>query len=111
MLRDLILNASDLPRQAINVAEWGCTVYVRTLTGTERDAFDSETAKLGEEGKALFRARMAAATLCDENGEPVFTAEDAEALGRKSGKVLDRLWDVAAKLNGFGQSVEDDRKN
>lgn len=112
MLRDMILAASDLERREVFIPEWGVTLYVRTLTGLERDEFEASLLR----GKGPYahtdlrgmRARLAIATCVDENGVPVFTVEDAEALGRKSARALSRIFDVAAELNGLSKDdVED----
>ena len=43
--REAILAAEDLPRELVEVPEWGGAVYVRALTGAERDQF--EASKIG----------------------------------------------------------------
>ena len=45
-----ILAAEDLKTETVAVPEWGGEVRVRTLTGTERDAFESGL--VAEGGKA-----------------------------------------------------------
>ena len=35
--RNAILNADDLPRKEVFVSEWNGSVFVRALTGAERD--------------------------------------------------------------------------
>ena len=109
-----ILGADDLPKKEVSVPEWGGHVWVRTMTGTERDAF--EAALLNGESKATnlgnIRARMASMTLCDDVGERLFVAEDIEELGAKSAAALDRVFAVAQELNHFGdKDVEDLAKN
>ncbi len=34
----------NLPRQRVDVPEWGCYVYVRALTPAERDVLDQQVA-------------------------------------------------------------------
>ena len=109
LTRDEILVADDLPSEEINIPEWGGMVHVRTLTGTERDAFEQQG--LGGDG-ANYRARLAVASVVDDKGGQLFKATDAEALGAKSSKALDKVFDVACRLNGFGlAAVEDLEKN
>ena len=38
--KDTILASSDLPMELGDVPDWVGELYVRTLNGTERDAFD-----------------------------------------------------------------------
>jgi len=47
-------------------------------------------------------ARLCAICIVDEKGKRVFSDFDAESLGRKSAKALDRIFDVAQRLNGLG---------
>lgn len=112
--RDAILGASDLTRELVSVPEWGGEVYVRTMTGTERDAF--ETAIYNSTAKRVntenIRARLAAATLCDDKGVLLFAPKDLAALGAKSAKALDRVYETAQRLNGMSaKDVEDLAKN
>ena len=44
-LRESIIAANDLKRESVEVPEWGVTVYVRTMTGEERDQYEEETYK------------------------------------------------------------------
>ena len=39
--REAILSSVDLPKELVSVPEWGGDLYVRTLNGTERDAFEA----------------------------------------------------------------------
>jgi hypothetical protein len=100
-LRDQILQAKDLPRESVNVPEWGnITVHVQTMTGTARDAFEQSCMKDGKRCIDNVRAKLLVNTLVDENGKAIFTQADVEALGAKSSKALDRLVVVAQRLNG-----------
>ncbi len=115
-LRDLILAADDLPREPLAVPEWGVTVWVRTMRGDERDAFEEASRKVTGSGKGVkvtpqmanYRARLAALVCCDESGARLFRDEDAAALGGKSAAALDRVADVAVRLNRLGQDEADD---
>ncbi len=114
--RDAILGAEDLKKELVNVPEWGGDVYVRCMTGTERDSFESEAyavkGKNVEINKDNFRARLLVRVLVDEKGERVFSDQDMGALGGKSAKCLDRLFTVAMRLNGLSKDdVEDLTKN
>lgn len=101
--RDSILAASDLPTEEVPVPEWGGSVYVRTMSGTERDSFEQSIvdAKKGN-GMVNVRARLAVRVLCDDKGGRLFADSDADALGKKSGKALDRVFEVAQRLCGIG---------
>ena len=105
--RDDILGADDLPMELVEAPEWGGTVWVRTLNGAERDAFGvSCIAKEGQKkGQELLgvRARLVTLTACDGKGKRLFTHADEDKVGKKSGTVLARVFDAAAKLNGISE--------
>lgn len=111
--REQILEADDLPREPVKVPEWGGTIFVRTMTGLERDEFES--AIIADKGKTdmkNFRARLAALTITDEDGNRLFKSTDMAALGRKSASALDRVFAVAQKLNGMSAAdMEEAEKN
>ena len=107
---EAILASADLPTEAVEVPEWGGTVYVRTMNGTDRDAFEAsmiDTKKPADGTKPTgnlrnIRARLCVLTACDENGKRLFRDDQADALGAKSSKALDRIFEVAQRLNGLG---------
>lgn len=109
--KEAILGADDLPRELVNVPEWGGPVLVRTMSGTDRDAF--EASLLDKEGRMHnVRARLVALTVCDAQGERLFGDSDLDALGRKSARALDRVFSVAQRLNGIGvQQVDAVKKD
>lgn len=108
-----ILDAEDLAYEDVPVPEWGGTVRVRELPGTERDRFESQFvgrdgASVRAEGLDGFRSRLAAAAIVDAAGKQVFRSEaETKRLGQKSAKALQRVCDVAMRLSGIG---EDDVK-
>ena len=55
---------------------------------------------------------LLAKTLCDEEGELLFSEEDIEELAKKSGNVTTRLTNKAILINGMtGEAEEDLEKN
>ena len=44
--RDEILAASDLTKELVEVPEWGGSVYVRAMTGTERDSYEESVLEI-----------------------------------------------------------------
>jgi hypothetical protein len=105
--RDLILDANDLGFEDLEVPEWGGTVRVRALTGAERDAYEASMSQ--QRGKnyvrnlANIRAKLVVRSVVDENGDRLFTDQDANALGTKSAAALDRIFEVAAKLSRLSE--------
>lgn len=78
------------------------------LIGTERDAFESGlVAKDGQRDLANLRARTAVAAIVDESGARLFSETDTALLGGEVGRRLDRLFEVAQRLNGVGPAAQD----
>lgn len=100
-----ILGVADLVHEDVDVPEWGGAVRVQMLTGAERDAFEQEI--VTRQGKrvqmnlANVRARLVALCLVDEEGQRVFGEADVKALGRKSALALNRVFEVAQRINGL----------
>lgn len=116
LTKDLILKAQDSKVEKVDVPEWGGHLFVGTMSGTERDAFEAETyvtkGKNIEFNRHNFRARLLVRTICDEKGETLFTLKDIDALGKKSAKALDRCFAVSQKINGLSaEDVEELVKN
>jgi len=111
--KEQILSADDLTREQVNVPEWGGDVYVYTMSGEERDSF--EVSIMDSKGKATFlniRAKLCARTIRDEEGNRYFTDKEIDVLGKKSGQALDKIFDVAKRLNGIGkEEIKELEKN
>lgn len=103
--RDAILKADDIKRELVEVKDWGGSVYVKAMTGAERDKFEEDSlvrrGKRRETNLLNFRARLVVRTVVGDDGKRLFADDDADALGEKSAAVLDRLYDVAARLSGI----------
>lgn len=100
-----ILAANDNKLDKTNVPEWGGEVYLKVLSGTDRDAFEEG---YSEQKMKNFRSRFLVLTLCDEKGERLFTEAEVDELGKKSAVVLARLFDKAWALNAFrNEDVEE----
>ena len=111
--RDDILGADDLKTERVNMPEWKGAVYVRTMTAAERDSFEAEMSDAkGVVDPRNIRARLAVRVLVNGDGNRLFEDGDAEALGAKSGGAVDRVFDVAQRLNRLGRrDIEDLAKN
>lgn len=105
--KEEILKIPDIQFEEVEVPEWGGRVRVKTLNGKERDTF--EAGLTIHEGKKVrfnlqdVRARLVALSVVGEDGQRLFSDEDVLRLGEKSGKALDRIYDVACRLSGLGE--------
>lgn len=102
--KSLIMAARDVTLEEIHVSEWGGSVWMKTLSGTERDIFEDGYA--ADKMKA-FRPRFLVLALCNENGDRLFTDAEVAELGKKSSVVLNRLFDAGWKLNALREEDTD----
>lgn len=111
--RNSILGVADRMTEVVEVPEWGGSVLVSVMSGVARDAWEQSlfTRTTGPDGKATgaanlknVRARLVAMTVVDESGARLFSDEDVEALGNKSGHALERVVKVAQRLNALTEA-------
>ena len=96
----------------------GDYVFVREMTGRERDAFERSLFKevQGKNGEIEyqrniqdFRAKLAVCTLCDENGTLVLSFSDYSKLSQSmSASKLEKIVNIAQKINNIS---EEDAEN
>jgi hypothetical protein len=110
--RDQILNADDRKTMIVPVPEWGGEVMIRSLTGRERDEFESSLVETkGNKTKqniTNFRARLLSLCIVNEKMERVFIPADIPALGNKSVAALQRVFNACNELSGLSdEDVEE----
>jgi len=103
--KNSILAAEDAKLEKVHVPEWKGDVYLRVISGTDRDHFEDSYA---DQKMRAFRIRFLLLTLCDEAGERLFKDDEGDLLGKKSSVVINRLFEEAWKLNAFTQEAVDD---
>jgi hypothetical protein len=91
----------------------GDFVYVREMTGRERDTFERSLLKevKGKNGEVDyqrnledFRAKLAASTLCDENGNLLLKFNEHPKLSQSmSASRLEKIVNVAQKINSISE--------
>jgi len=110
--REDILNVTDIEIEEVEVPEWGGTVFVKGLTGTERDAYESSMIENRGKNRAMnlenLRAKLAVMTICDQEGKRLFTERDVKKLGEKSASALQRVFKVAQRLSGLTEEDVDE---
>ncbi len=101
LTKEQILQQDDLKSEIVSVPEWGGgEVRVCTMSGFARDRFEAGiTGKNGGTNMSNIRAKLAAATIVDENGKLIFDEADIAKLGNKSCAALDRVFAAAQRLN------------
>ena len=82
----------------------GDHAYVRGMTGTERDQWEQWCLFKRKNSKTEtvenFRASLVVRTVCDEGGVRLFTDTDLAAVGGMPGALLDKLYEIGARLSG-----------
>lgn len=112
-----ILGVNDREHEDVDVPEWGGTVRVIGLSAADRDAYEAALAATTKgDATAMarlqnFRAKLLVKALVDEQGKRIFTDGQAKELGTKSGKVIDRLFDVTRRLSGMGKDALEQGKD
>ncbi len=103
--KEQILAAQDLPTEDVPVPEWGGAVRIRTLSGAERDRWEESRIRgRGKDRRTNYEnitASLIALCAVDGEGKRLFGEAEVHALGRKSSKVLGRLFDACRRLNGL----------
>lgn len=100
---EAILSADDRPSERFPVPEWGGYVWLRVMSGRERDSFEASCMNGQVANMTNVRAKLAALAICDHDGNALFNdPKDIKALGEKSGAVLDRIFERASKINHIG---------
>lgn len=114
--RAAIFAVPDIKTEEVYIPEWGGVVRVRGLTASQRDQLESDSLQFKGRNQTInlqnMRARMVVFCVVDAEGNPLFTERDIRALGDRSARALDRIFDVATRLSGMGNSdIEELTKN
>ena len=106
LTRDGILAAKDRESEIVDVPEWGGSVRVSTLSGTDRAKYEGYLSKYQnrEDGELPleFKERLLIYALVDDSGNRLFGDDQIEEIGSKSHDVLMELFKVASKLSKLG---------
>lgn len=104
--------AGKLPVERVDLPEIGGHVYVRGMSGVERDNWERSLV-VGKGRRRDYnldnvRARLAARTICDEQGARLFSDADADTLGTIRVDCLNRIFEVAQRLSGVSDQDVDE---
>lgn len=92
-------------------------VFVRQMTGFERDAWEQTMGKFQKVGKKTeyvstlenFRSKLAVNTVCDEDGNLILTPADVDDFGKSiSAEKLERIIEVAQRLNKISEEDKEE---
>lgn len=99
--------------------EDGNFVYVRQMTGRERDIFEQSIMRAKKNAKGHvetyetvledFRAKLAVVTVCDEKGELLLSPGDVSTLSKNmSAAKLEKIINEAQKINAITEEDKED---
>lgn len=119
LTRDQILQAArtaTIERDKLTVPELGGEIYVRGMSGTERDAFEDglrirKGRKTGQTDMRNFRAKLAVKVIVTEDGQRILNDEDASIFGQLPAGVLDRIISRCSELSGIAEEEVEDLGN
>lgn len=108
-----ILATEDMKFEIVSVPEWNMSVRIRSMSGEERDAFESSIAGDGKKMNTQnIRAKLVMLSIVNSKGERIFNKDQIEALGKKSAAALNRVYEASATLSAITKKdVEDLAKN
>jgi hypothetical protein len=117
MNRNMLLEKEKMEVVKVEFED-GNFVFVRQMTGHERDTFEQSLLKKNRDSKGTiisyeqstedFRAKLAVVTICDEQGNTILLPNDYGVLSRSmSAKKLEKIVAEAQKLNAI---TEEDKE-
>jgi len=110
--REHILETGDIEVVELEIPEWGGSVLVRELTTAEVEHFSLRTSTsrgdLDISRMSGLRAEVVSWALVDESGQQIMHKKDAEALQKKSHRVIDRIFNKVIDLSGLNPDEEDE---
>lgn len=109
----ILAAASKFRREAVDVPEWGGSVWVREMAAGERDQWEGTmVSRQGMERFKNLRALVVCLTVCDEDGKRLFADNEIDQVGKLPVSGIDRVFEAASKLNRLTkQDVEELEKN
>jgi hypothetical protein len=107
---------SRIERELLVVPELGGAVYVRGMSGKERDKFEEglrikKGKHAGQSDLRNFRAQLAVKVIVDEHGERILNDGDVDIIGKLPAGVLDRILAKCNELSGKAEEEIEDLGN
>ena len=100
--------ASRLRVEPVTIDGVAEPIFIRTLTGRERDGFEQSCFTQKGKDRVLstenIRAKLLVRSICDEKGVRLFQDNEAEQLGGIPADILDILFTKAQKMSGLAPS-------
>lgn len=119
LTRDQILEAArnaKIERASLIVPELGGEIFVRGMSGIERDKFEEglrirKGKRAGQSDLRNFRAQLAVRVIVKDDGSRLLLDADADVFGQLPAGVLDRIIAKCTELSGMAAEEVDDLGN
>lgn len=95
--------AVELRIERLELPGFGGAVYVKEMTGKQRDNFEQWALR---KSRGNIRGKAAARCLVTAEGVRLFADDDAPALGEMRASVLQKIWEKFQELNGLTDDYE-----
>lgn len=107
--RESIFGVEDRPKYEVEISEWGGSVFVRTLPARDIRKMWKLCGNLDTDELAF--VKIAILGTIDDQGNPLWTSADEEALGKKSPFAIDKIAKKLIEIHSYSdEKVEDARK-
>ena len=112
-----IFGSNDMKLLKVPMPEWGGDVFIRCMTGTEREDYETLLLSKVKDGKLAdnrgLKQKLISLTLCDDKGKRLLESQtDVTKLFGKSAAALQRLFVQAQSHNALLDSdIEAAAKN
>lgn len=112
--RKQLLEKDDFQIEKVDLGKKG-HVFVREMTGAERDHFEASILKKVQNGNTTsyeqdfenLRAKLAVLCVCDQDGKRILKDTDWLPLGLSLGyRSIDKIVDKARELNGIDEAAK-----
>lgn len=98
----------DIVYADVSVPEWGGTIRIRSASAAELEAYDRSLVQTVVENDQVStrenyensKARLLVICVVDEQGRRIFNDRDANWLGKKSAKAVERVFEQICELSG-----------
>lgn len=108
-------SAVDRRWEDVPVPEWGGDVRIMELSSADRGYLEAgqvvaqgSTAQIKVESLKTYREKLVAFGMVDENFQRLYSNKEIEELGKKSGKVIERLAAKVQELSAMGRHAVKD---
>jgi len=117
--REQLLEAARharIQRDKLHIPELGGDIWVRGMSGAERDEFEEglryrRGRKVGQTNLRNFRAKFAVKVVVDEAGTRVLQDQDATIFGQLPAGILDQIVGRSTELSGLSEEEIDNLGN